>query len=296
MFKDRTTGGRRTAPATAVRAVGAMLLVAGMCAPAVIANAATPTEPGASGIAQQCQEGWQQLEGGDGRRFVDVGSCVSYAARGGVLVPRNQAPVAVDDTARVGSNVGGVVEVLANDTDADGDVLSVTVAGPPANGTTSVGPTGDVEYVPSLNFSGEDSFTYTVDDGRGGTDTATVHVTVVAAPLQIRTLAPPSIFNDITIEVTIVVSPYDPTTHHVVAVTFTGDDGTTVSIPPDKTTINTRVPVTIPRLVLPAGTYDVGVVMNDGELTTAAVLPDSLVVDVYPQAATTVGSSSAPAG
>ena len=47
----------------------------------------------------------------------------------------------------------------------------------PANGTAVIN--GDnIDYTPDANFNGSDSFTYTVDDGNGGTDTATVNITV----------------------------------------------------------------------------------------------------------------------
>lgn len=56
--------------------------------------------------------------------------------------------------------------------DADGDALTVTATAP-AHGTF----TGGV-YTPAANYFGPDSFSYTVDDGQGGSDTATVSITV----------------------------------------------------------------------------------------------------------------------
>jgi uncharacterized protein (TIGR03382 family) len=90
----------------------------------------------------------------------------------------NDAPVAANDTATVAEDSGAtVVNVLANDTDADGDTLTVVSVTQPANGTvTLVG--GVVRFTPAANFNGTATFTYTVSDGNGGTDTATVTVTV----------------------------------------------------------------------------------------------------------------------
>ena len=46
-------------------------------------------------------------------------------------------------------------------------------------GTAAVGALGaNVSYTPNLNANGADSFTYTISDGNGGTDTATVRITV----------------------------------------------------------------------------------------------------------------------
>ncbi|MEL6600506.1 MAG: cadherin-like domain-containing protein, partial [Pseudomonadota bacterium] len=69
-------------------------------------------------------------------------------------------------------------EVLtANDTDADGDTLTVTSVSAAGNGTVTL-EDGNVTYIPELDFEGPDSFTYTVDDGYGGTAEATVTVNV----------------------------------------------------------------------------------------------------------------------
>ena len=86
------------------------------------------------------------------------------------------------------------IEVLANDTDPNGDDLTITASdSPTANGgTTAINdngtpgdPTDDfIDYTPATGFAGTDTFTYTIDDGNGGTDTATVTVTVNnAAPV-----------------------------------------------------------------------------------------------------------------
>lgn len=89
----------------------------------------------------------------------------------------NAAPDAVDDTATTIVNTPVTVDVLANDSDGDGDTLTVTAVGDPPNGTaTTNGST--VTYTPDANFIGADSFTYTIGDGRGASDTATVTVTV----------------------------------------------------------------------------------------------------------------------
>jgi hypothetical protein len=94
------------------------------------------------------------------------------------------APVAADDAATVAEDSGpNSIDVLANDADADGDTLSVTAVTQGTHGAVAItgGGTG-VSYTPALNYFGPDSFTYTVSDGNGGTDTATVTVNVT--PVQ----------------------------------------------------------------------------------------------------------------
>ena len=91
----------------------------------------------------------------------------------------NTAPIANDDTAVVTENSSVTIAVRANDTDADGDALTVVGVTQGANGsvvTDSV--TGNPIYTPNSGFSGVDNFSYTIDDGHGGTATATVTITV----------------------------------------------------------------------------------------------------------------------
>jgi uncharacterized delta-60 repeat protein/uncharacterized repeat protein (TIGR01451 family) len=94
------------------------------------------------------------------------------------VVEVNRPPVAVDDFVVTDEDTPVTVAVLANDVDPDGDVLSVTAVSVPANGAAVIDTDGTIVYTPNANFNGVDSFTYTIDDGWGGTDTATVSVTV----------------------------------------------------------------------------------------------------------------------
>ena len=90
----------------------------------------------------------------------------------------NDPPVAVDDTASTLKNSPAVIDVLANDFDPDiGDTLTVSDVTDGANGTVTVNADGTVTYTPDTDFTGEDSFTYTITDGLE-TSQATVTVTV----------------------------------------------------------------------------------------------------------------------
>ncbi len=90
----------------------------------------------------------------------------------------NDAPVADNDSDSVDEDSSVVIPVLDNDSDVDGDSLSINSAGPASNGTVQITGGTAITYTPNANFNGSDSFTYTVSDGNGGTDTATVNVTV----------------------------------------------------------------------------------------------------------------------
>jgi VCBS repeat-containing protein len=92
--------------------------------------------------------------------------------------PANDPPVAVVDTATTAEDTALVIDVLANDTDPDGDALTVTGVGDPANGSAVVNGDGTITYTPDPDFEGTDSFAYTVQDPSGATSMATVTVTV----------------------------------------------------------------------------------------------------------------------
>ncbi len=96
-----------------------------------------------------------------------------------LVIPPNTDPVANDDSVSTDEDVAVIINVLGNDTDADsGDILDVASVGAASNGTTTLNGDNTITYTPNANFNGGDSFTYDIDDGNGGTDTATVNVTV----------------------------------------------------------------------------------------------------------------------
>ncbi|MBI4461424.1 MAG: choice-of-anchor D domain-containing protein, partial [Acidobacteria bacterium] len=102
--------------------------------------------------------------------------------------PPNSAPNAVDDGVALDEDTSALINVLANDSDPDGDSLSVTSVTQGTNGSVSF-TASNVTYTPNLNFNGSDSFTYTISDGQGGSDSATVTVTVNAvndAPVAVN--------------------------------------------------------------------------------------------------------------
>ena len=103
------------------------------------------------------------------------------------VVGVNDDPEAEDDSVIALEDTVTPVDVLANDTDVDGDPLIVFV-GSPQHGTAAVNNNGTpndasddfVDYTPNEDYNGPDSFTYIVSDGHGGLGEATVSITVVA--------------------------------------------------------------------------------------------------------------------
>ena len=91
----------------------------------------------------------------------------------------NRGPAAVNDAYVVDCAAPITFNVLANDTDPDGDALTITSVSPPGKGTASISG-GRIVYTPNATTCGgsTDSFTYTISDGKGGTSTATVAVTI----------------------------------------------------------------------------------------------------------------------
>jgi hypothetical protein len=117
----------------------------------------------------------------DGTNLTDTAGNTANTGGAAVTIAGapNNAPVANDDTAitTAEDTPATTVNVLANDTDADGHTLSVSAASA-GNGSVAINGDGTLTYTPNANYNGSDTITYTVIDGYGGTDTATVDVTV----------------------------------------------------------------------------------------------------------------------
>lgn len=112
----------------------------------------------------------------DGRGGIDF-AVVTVEVKG--CVQENQDPVVFPDFIDTNEDTPVEIEVLANDTDPDGDTLSVVQVTAPAMGKAEIKPGGVIRYTPDLNCHGSDSFEYIVSDSRDGTDTAAVVVTIL---------------------------------------------------------------------------------------------------------------------
>lgn len=102
---------------------------------------------------------------------------------GGGSTPNNQNPIAQNDTASTTKNVTKTIDVLANDSDPDGDHADLMIVGVTEGsgfkGTLQVSGDGrSVVYQPKNNDTGAYDFTYTIQDADGGTATATVVINV----------------------------------------------------------------------------------------------------------------------
>jgi hypothetical protein len=115
----------------------------------------------------------------------------------------NDPPVAVDDSASVAAGGSVLIDVLFNDTDVEGDSLSITN---PQTVTDRLGSAeiegGQIRYTPADGFTGTDTFTYTVNDGLADSNSATVTVTVFAGEINCGDPAIPTSEGDISAEVT----------------------------------------------------------------------------------------------
>ncbi|MHC4435417.1 MAG: Ig-like domain-containing protein, partial [Planctomycetota bacterium] len=97
------------------------------------------------------------------------------------VTPVNDPPKAHDDVLVTEEDKPATIDVLANDTEVDNEVLKVTAATKSAGGSVTVNPNGTLTYTPNADFYGKDTFTYIVTDGQGMTDSATVRVEVTSA-------------------------------------------------------------------------------------------------------------------
>ena len=128
---------------------------------------------GSATVTVQIHDNGGTVNGG-----VDTSATQTFAI---TVTSINDAPVAADDTAGTGEDTPVDINVLVNDDDPENDPLTVTEVSDPTYGSAERNADNTITYTPDENFSGEDSFTYTISDGQDGTDTATVTVTVGAS-------------------------------------------------------------------------------------------------------------------
>jgi len=104
-----------------------------------------------------------------------------------LVTPANDPPAATDDgySTIAGAPVSVAANgVIGNDSDVDGDALTVSIATPPDHGSVKLNADGSFFYTPALNFAGGDAFTYTLSDG---TASATGTVSIFVAPAMTTT-------------------------------------------------------------------------------------------------------------
>jgi len=109
----------------------------------------------------------------DGR--LNTGRAVAAAGS-----PTNTPPIAAADSAGTNEDLPVMINLLANDADADGQPLTVTNLTQPESGAIVRNADQTVTYTPAANFHGTDSFTYTVFDGLAHSAPSTVTISVAA--------------------------------------------------------------------------------------------------------------------
>lgn len=101
----------------------------------------------------------------------------------------NSMPIAEDDNAQTTTNTAVNIDVLNNDKDLDNNPLTLSIVSTPSHGQVQINDNGTpndktddfIIYTANSNFTGIDKFTYQVNDGKGGTDSASVNVSVKSA-------------------------------------------------------------------------------------------------------------------
>ncbi|MEZ8797827.1 Ig-like domain-containing protein [Vibrio cyclitrophicus] len=131
---------------------------------------------------------WDQ--GGDAVLDVDIGQYDSNGDLIGDFSPLLDAPTLNDELCTVEglSTTISAASLLANDSDPDGDILTIQSVTSVSGGTVTLNDNGDIEFAPDDGFSGDATFTYVVTDSDGLTDTATVtlHVEPKSSGLSVK--------------------------------------------------------------------------------------------------------------
>ena len=111
-------------------------------------------------------------------RSVVLNSDVSVTAYYKAPPPPNRSPVAVNDTGVTDQDKPLTIDVLSNDSDPDGNSLTIASTTTPMHGSVIMNADNTLTYKPVTKFSGQDAFSYLVSDGKGATATGTVTVQV----------------------------------------------------------------------------------------------------------------------
>jgi len=102
---------------------------------------------------------------------------LAHGIIGMVPINNGEPPVATNDAVTIDEDGTATIDVLGNDRDPDGGVLSIGSVAPPLHGTADV-VDGGISYHPSSNYNGTDTFSYTVIDSNGLTAVGLVSITI----------------------------------------------------------------------------------------------------------------------
>ena len=195
----------------------------------------------------------------------DVIGTMTFEEIENILVPVGEGPTANPDTLTLPEDGDGTVDVLANDTDPEGQPLRVIEA-TAENGEININSDGTITYSPFRDFNGPDTITYTIVDPDGNTSTSTVSVTVNPVnddPIAEDDYAETPLDTPVTIDILANDTDLDGDTLTVVG-TPTSADGTVV-VNPDQTITFTPNPGF-------TGAAVINYTMTDGTVTDTAVV------------------------
>ena len=147
--------------------------------PAVSSNGTLTYTPAANANGTATVTVQVHDDGGLANGGSDVGASQTFTV---VVTPVNDPPTAVADQVSVAEDApaGVTFGVLGNDTDVDGDSLSLSAfdGSTVTEGTLTDNGGGQFTFVPDAAFNGSQTFSYTVADGNGGTDSGVVTIDV----------------------------------------------------------------------------------------------------------------------
>lgn len=191
----------------------------------------------------------------------------------------NQAPTAAGDHLSTNEDQAITVDaatLLANDSDPDGDALTVTEVGNPVNGAVVLSD-GRVVFTPAPNAHGTGSFTYTIDDGRLEQATATVTVELVSVndvPRIVGTLPDLTLLEDAATSISTVVGLTNDVDGDAITYSVSSSDPSVATVTVD----NTSRALFITPVPNASGSATVTVVASDAALSDQA----TFVVTVRP--------------
>jgi VCBS repeat-containing protein len=112
--------------------------------------------------------------------MVDGEGATSTAFVSMTIVGANDIAVARDDAATLAEDGRVTLAVMDNDSDVDGDALTLRIVTPPAHGTLTLNADDTVTYMPAGDYNGEDAFAYVINDGLADSNLASVHLVIQA--------------------------------------------------------------------------------------------------------------------
>jgi hypothetical protein len=191
------------------------------------------------------------------------------------VVSVNDAPVGTQDTAETLEDTPLKVQaaaLLENDLDVEEDLLTLTSVTNAVNGTVALDGDGNAVFTPSLNFNGQASFEYTISDGKGGTATTTVTISVTPvndAPV-LASIGDQSVNEGDPLA--FILSASDPDLHANVLAFSAANLPEGATFDPDTRTFNW-----IPTEARGPGSYAVAFTVSDGELSDEETITVTVV-------------------